>query len=65
MAEARAAVELKSQSEFLCSKFGSAVFTPPACLRKYYDCITQTIFMCKKVQYVDMTLRRDAQMASD
>lgn len=39
--------------------------SPPACLRKYYDCITQTIFMCKNVQHLHRTLRTDGHIASD
>lgn len=40
--------------------------TPPASLRKYYDCITQTIFMCKKRSNIYTgTPRTDGHIASD
>lgn len=51
MVKTPAGVDLKTRSEFLCSQFGSPVFTPPASLRKYYDCTTQTIFVRKNVLY--------------
>lgn len=36
------------QSAFLCSVRQSCHLSPPASTRKYYDCIKQTIFTCKK-----------------
>lgn len=53
------------QSAFLCSVRQSCHLSPPASTRKYYDCITQTIFTCKNVPRPHKTLRTDGHITSD